>query len=57
MMLDWLGNKQNDKKCIEVGSKLEESVIGLVKSNIKTKDIGGKKTTKEFTNELIQKLV
>ena len=57
MMLDWFGNMHNDKKCIDVGSKLEESVIGLVKSNIKTKDIGGAKTTKEFTKELIQKLV
>jgi len=57
MMLDWLGNKYNDKKCIVVGSKLEESIIRLVKSNIKTKDIGGEKTTKEFTTEVIQKLI
>ena len=44
-------------KSIDVGIKLEESILELLKSNIKTKDIGGEKTTIEFTKELIQKLV
>ena len=57
MMLDWLGVKYSDTKSIEVGIKLEESILELLKSNIKTKDIGGEKTTIEFTKELIQKLV
>ena len=57
MMLDWLGTKHNDKKAIEIGTKLEDSIIQLVKSNIKTIDIGGEKTTKEFTTEVIKKLV
>ena len=57
MMLDWLGVKYSDTKSIEVGIKLEESILELLKSNTKTKDIGGEKTTIEFTKELIQKLV
>ena len=57
MMLDWLGVKHSDTKSIDVGIKLEELVLELLKSNIKTKDIGGEKTTIEFTKELIQKLV
>ncbi len=57
MMLDWLGVKYSDTKSIDVGIKLEESILELLKSNIKTKDIGGEKTTIEFTKELIQKLV
>ena len=56
MMLDWLGVKYSDTKSIEVGIKLEESILELLKSNTKTKDIGGEKTTIEFTKELIQKL-
>ena len=56
MMLDWLGTKHNDKKAIELGTRLEDSIIQLLKSNIKTIDIGGDKTTKEFTSEVIKKL-
>jgi 3-isopropylmalate dehydrogenase len=56
MMLDWLGMKNNDKRCFEVAEKLESTVYDLVKNGIKTKDIGGKKTTREFTREIILKL-
>jgi len=56
MMLDWLGMKNNDKKCIDVAGKLESTVFDIVKKGIKTKDIGGDKTTSEFTKEIISKL-
>ena len=56
MMFDWLGAKHNDSKCIEVGNKLESVIFGLVKDGIKTKDIGGDKTTIEFTKEITDKL-
>ena len=57
MMLDWLSQKYNDSKCQEVGMKLENTVHDVVKSGIKTKDIGGDKTTTEFTNEIVSRLV
>ena len=57
MMLEWLGMKNNDKKCIDVAGKLESAVYGIVKNGIKTKDIGGNKTTREFTKEIILNLV
>ena len=57
MMLDWLGTKHNDKKCFEVAKKVEAAVYDVVKSGSKTKDIGGNKTTSEFTAEIIRKLV
>jgi len=56
MMLEWLGNKHNDQKCIDVGQKLEDVVYDVVKNNIKTKDTGGDKTTMEFTKEIISRL-
>jgi len=56
MMLDWLGTKHNDSKCFEVSEKLESSVLGILKDGIKTKDIGGDKTTKEFTSDLVARL-
>ena len=45
------------KNCIDVAGKLESTVYDIVKSGIKTKDIGGDKTTMEFTKEIISKLV
>ena len=56
MMLDWLGNKHNDSKCIEVGQKLESTIFDLVKSGVKTKDIGGEMSTSEFTNAITNNL-
>ncbi|MDO8641365.1 MAG: isocitrate/isopropylmalate family dehydrogenase, partial [Nitrosarchaeum sp.] len=56
MMLDWLGAKHNDSKCIVVGRKLESVIFDLVKSGVKTKDIGGDKSTSEFTQEIINRL-
>ena len=56
MMLDWLGMKNNDKKCLDVAEKLESTVYDIVKSGIKTKDIGGDKTTMEFTKEIVSRL-
>ncbi len=52
MMLDWLGAKHNDSKCMQVGERLESTIFDLVKSGVKTKDIGGDKSTLEFTKEI-----
>jgi len=57
MMLEWLGMKNDDKKCIEIAEKLESTVYDVVKHGIKTKDIGGDKTTQEFTKEILSRLV
>ncbi|MGI9565436.1 MAG: isocitrate/isopropylmalate dehydrogenase family protein [Nitrosopumilus sp.] len=56
MMLDWLGTKNNDPLCFAVGQKLESTIFDLVKSGVKTKDIGGDKTTSEFTHEITNHL-
>jgi len=55
MMLDWLGEKNNDTKCIETSEKLESSILSILKDGNKTKDIGGDLTTTEFTSNLVAK--
>ena len=55
-MLDWLGTKHNDTKCFDVSKKLESAVLSILKDGIKTKDIGGDKTTSEFTSEIVNRL-
>ena len=56
MMFDWLGSKHNDTICFDIGNKLESIIFDLVKDGIKTKDIGGDKTTSEFTKEITDRL-
>ncbi len=56
MMLDWLGKKHNDKKCMYAADKLESAVYGVVKKGVKTQDIGGNKSTMEFTKEILSLL-
>ncbi|EGG42577.1 isopropylmalate/isohomocitrate dehydrogenase [Candidatus Nitrosarchaeum limnium SFB1] len=56
MLLDWLGAKHNDVKCFTVAQKLESVIFDLVKSGVKTKDIGGDKSTLEFTKRITDNL-
>jgi 3-isopropylmalate dehydrogenase len=56
MMFDWLGAKNNDSKCIDVGAKLESVIFDLVKTGSKTKDIGGTMSTVEFTKAITDNL-
>ena len=50
MMLEWLAYKNNDKDALNQGKRIEDSIVGLLKENKKTKDIGGELSTQEFTN-------
>ncbi len=54
MMLEWLSDKHNDKNAILEGSRIEDAIVSLLKQDKKTKDIGGKLSTTEFT-ELVAK--
>jgi 3-isopropylmalate dehydrogenase len=54
MMLEWLSDKHNDKNAFLEGKRVEDAIVGLLKQDKKTKDIGGKLTTTEFT-ELVAK--
>lgn len=57
MMLDWLGIKNDDKKCFDVSKKLETTIYDVIKEGIRTKDIGGEKTSTEFTEEVTSRLI
>lgn len=60
MMLEWLAStkKNNDaNKLIELGTKIENTLLSLLNENLKTIDIGGKLHTDEFTKKFITKLI
>jgi 3-isopropylmalate dehydrogenase len=50
MMLEWLADKYNDKDAFNEGQRIENVITSLLKQNKKTKDMGGKLSTTEFTN-------
>jgi len=52
MMLEWLADKYNDRNAFDEGQRIEAAMIALLRKNRKTKDIGGKLTTSEFTKQL-----
>lgn len=60
MMFEWLAskNKNNEEnRLIELGIKIEKTLISLLEQNLKTIDIGGNMHTDEFTRMFISKLV
>ena len=60
MMFEWLAskNKNNEEnRLIELGIKIEKTLISLLDQNLKTIDIGGNMHTDEFTGMFISKLV
>ncbi len=45
MMLEWLGERYNDPKCIKAAAAIEEAVVKTLKAKNTVPDLGGKKTT------------
>ena len=56
MMLEWLGAKHNDQRLVDASHLLESTILNVIKTGLKTKDIGGDKTTAEFTMEITSRL-
>lgn len=54
MMLEWLGDRHGDKNAMMEGMRIEDAIVSTLKKGSKTKDIGGRLLTTEFT-ELVAK--
>jgi 3-isopropylmalate dehydrogenase len=60
MMLEWLASRNKnheENRLIEMGIKIEKTLVSLLEQNLKTIDIGGNMHTDEFTGLFISKLV
>jgi 3-isopropylmalate dehydrogenase len=60
MMLEWLASKNinnEENKLVELGKKIENTLISLLNENQKTIDIGGNLHTDDFTKKFISKLI
>jgi isocitrate/isopropylmalate dehydrogenase len=56
MMLDWIGNNNNDSVATEAGKKIESALYSCLRDGLKTPDLGGKLSSQEFTFELIKRI-
>jgi 3-isopropylmalate dehydrogenase len=56
MMLDWLADKHEDRNAKEQGIGIEEAISSLLRQGKKTKDIGGKLSTTEFTELVLKRM-
>jgi 3-isopropylmalate dehydrogenase len=45
MMLEWLGERHKDAKCIKAANAIEEAVVKTLKAKTTVPDLGGKQTT------------
>ncbi len=56
MMLDWLGEKYNDAKCVKAGAAIEASVVKTLQSGPTVPDCGGKATTQGMAEAIAKAL-
>jgi 3-isopropylmalate dehydrogenase len=52
MMLDWLGEKYNDAKCIEAGTAIEAAVVKTLQTPMVVPDLGGKVSTMQMAEAI-----
>ena len=45
MMLEWLGEKYGDKKCLQAGAAIENGVVYALRNGQSVPDCGGNTTT------------
>lgn len=56
MMLEWLGNRFQDDAMLAAGKMVDDALYNTFASGYRTSDVGGKASTKEFTDEVINQV-
>jgi 3-isopropylmalate dehydrogenase len=57
MMLDWLGEHYNDRKCLTVAKIVEDAVVKTLCGGITVPDLGGTATTIEMAEAIAEEIV
>ncbi len=52
MMMNWLGEKHNDQRCIDAGKAIEKGVIYALENHQSVPDCGGKATTLQMAEAI-----
>ena len=56
MMLEWLGERYNEPKCIRAAESIEEALISTIKKGATIPDLGGKAKTVEMGEAIAEEL-
>lgn len=56
MLMDWLGERFDDKKIIEVGQLVEKGINKALEDGVKTRDLGGSASTSEFGEAIAERI-
>ncbi|MGO4890000.1 isocitrate/isopropylmalate dehydrogenase family protein [Anaerobacillus sp. MEB173] len=56
MLLQWLGNRHNDKNLFELAELIETAIFKTMEDSVTTPDLGGKETTSSFAEAIIARL-
>jgi len=58
LMFEWLSERyeRNYAELIMMANHIENVLVELLRENIKTKDIGGRLQTNEFTKEFLRRM-
>jgi isocitrate/isopropylmalate dehydrogenase len=56
MMLDWLGERYKDAKCLKAATAIENSVVKTLQSGPTVPDCGGKATTQGMAEAIAKAL-
>lgn len=54
MPTQWLGEKYKDDRLYSVTNTIEKAIFSVIRSGVKTIDLGGHATTTEFSYVVIQ---
>jgi 3-isopropylmalate dehydrogenase len=52
MMLDWLGERYNDPKCLKAAAAIEAAVVKTLASGQVVPDLGGKASTMDMAEAI-----
>jgi 3-isopropylmalate dehydrogenase len=52
MMLEWLGERYNDSKCLKAAEAIEKAAVQTLVSGVTVPDLGGKATTMEMAQAI-----
>lgn len=56
LLLRWLGDRHGDPSLPAVGARMTDAIDSTLRAGIRTPDLGGAATTREFTVALVERV-
>jgi 3-isopropylmalate dehydrogenase len=57
MLLDWLGTRHGDGWLSDAAARIDGGVRAAVRGGVRTRDLGGRASTSEFTDAVVARIV